>query len=101
MTEMDAALNDFEEAHRLDPQLSFAEDAMGMLFSQKHDPAAAIAIFARQSQLHPDDALLQYLYAEALSETANGYEKLTGKALAAVRRAVKLEPTYLPARELL
>ena len=101
MTEMDAALSDFEEAHRLDPQLSFAEDAMGMLFSQKHDPAAAIAIFARQSQLHPDDALLQYLYAEALSETANGYEKLTGKALAAVRRAVKLEPTYLPARDLL
>lgn len=101
MTEMDSALRDFEEAHRLDPQLSFAEDAMGMLLSQKHDSAAALAIFERQSQLHPDDALLQYLYAEALSEIANGDEKLTGKALAAARRAVKLEPSYLPARDLL
>ncbi|WP_348266478.1 tetratricopeptide repeat protein [Edaphobacter sp. DSM 109919] len=101
MTQMDAALSDFEEAHRLDPQLSFAEDAMGMLFSQKHDPAAAIAIFARQSQLHPDDALLQYLYAEALSEAANGDEKLNDKALITARRAVKLEPAYLPAHDLL
>jgi tetratricopeptide (TPR) repeat protein len=100
MTQMDAALRDFEEAHRLDPQLSFAEDAMGMLFSQKHDSAAALALFARQSQLHPDDPLLQYLYAEALSQVENADEKLTEKAIATAQRAVQLEPGYQPARDL-
>jgi tetratricopeptide (TPR) repeat protein len=101
MTQMDAALRDFEEAHRLDPQLSFAEDAMGMLFSQKHDSAAALTLFAQQSQLHPDDPLLQYLYAEALSQIENPDEKLTEKAIATAQRAVQLEPAYQPARDLL
>jgi tetratricopeptide (TPR) repeat protein len=100
MNQMDAALLDFEAAHRLDPHLSFAEDAMGMLFSQKHDSAAALALFEQQSQLHPDDPLLQYLYAEALSQVENRDEKLTEKALAAAERAVQLEPAYQPARDL-
>jgi tetratricopeptide (TPR) repeat protein len=101
MTQMDAALRDFEEAHRLDPQLSFAQDAMGMLFSQKHDSAAALALFSQQSQLHPNDPLLHYLYAEALSQVENADEKLTEKALATAQRAVQLEPGYQPARDLL
>ncbi len=101
MTQMDAALRDFEEAHRLDPQLSFAQDAMGMLFSQKHDSAAALALFAQQSQLHPDDPLVQYLYAEALSQVENPDQKTTEKAIAAAQRAVQLEPSYQPARDLL
>src|SRR6202022_3435243 len=94
-------LRDFEEAHRLDPKLSFAEDAMGMLFSQKHDTAAALALFSQQSQLHPDDPLLQYLYAEALSQVENPDEKLTEKALPPAQRAVQLEPGYQPPRDLL
>ena len=101
MTQMDAALRDFQEAHRLDPHLSFAEDAMGMLFSQKHDTAAALALFAQQSQLHPDDPLLQYLYAEALSQVENADEKLLEKAIATAQHAVNLEPGYQPARDLL
>jgi predicted Zn-dependent protease len=101
MTQMDAALRDFQEAHRLDPQLSFVEDAMGMLFSQKQDSAGALALFAQQSQLHPDDPLLQYLYAEALSQVENPDQKLTEKAIATAQRAVQLEPGYQPARDLL
>jgi tetratricopeptide (TPR) repeat protein len=101
MTQMDAALRDFEQAHRLDPQLSFAQDAMGMLFSQKHDSAAALALFAQQSQLHPNDPLLQYLYAEALSQVENPDQKTTEKAIATAQRAVQLEPSYQPARDLL
>lgn len=101
MTQTDAALSDFEEAHRLDPKLSFAEDAIGMLFSQKHDDAKALALFAEQSRLHPNDALLQYLYAEALSEAANGDGKLIQKAIHSARRAIQLEPNYQPARDLL
>jgi tetratricopeptide (TPR) repeat protein len=101
MTQVDAALGDFEKAHQLNPQLSFAEDAMGMLLSQKHDPEAALVLFTKQSQLHPNDPLLQYLYAEALSQTANADEKVIEKAISTARRAVRLEPTYQPARDLL
>ncbi len=100
MSRFDAALQDFEQAHRLDPHLSFAEDAIGMLHSQQHDPAASLAVFEQQIQRHPDDALLQYLYAEALSEKQgdNGAQQ---KALAAARKAVALEPDYQPANDLL
>ncbi len=101
MTQMDAALSDFQQAHRLDPQLSFAEDAMGMLLSQKHDPTAALALFEKQTQLHPDDPLLQYLYAEALSQSENASEPVIEKAIAAASRSVQLEPTYQPAHDLL
>ena len=55
-SQTEKALLDFEEAHRLDPKLSFAKDAQGMLFSQKHDSAAALAIFEQQGKLHPNDA---------------------------------------------
>lgn len=99
--QLNASLQDFEKAHQLNPQLSFAEDAMGMLLSQKHDPAAALALFAQQSQLHPNDPLLQYLYAEALSETSNADEAQLEKAIAAAQRAIHLEPSYQPARDLL
>jgi tetratricopeptide (TPR) repeat protein len=101
VTDLDAALRDFQEAHRLDPHLSFAEDAQGMLLSQKHDSAAALTLFARQTELHPDDPLLQYLYAEALSQVQNADEPQLKKAIAASRRAVQLEPSYQPARDLL
>jgi predicted Zn-dependent protease len=74
---------------------------MGMLFSQKHDTAAALALFAQQSQLHPNDPLLQYLYAEALSQVENPDQKTTEKAIASAQRAVQLEPSYQPARDLL
>jgi predicted Zn-dependent protease len=101
VTELDAALRDFQEAHRLDPHLSFAEDAQGMLLSQKHDSAAALALYARQAEAHPDDPLLQYLYGEALSQIQNADESQQLKAIAAAKRAVQLEPSYQPARDLL
>jgi tetratricopeptide (TPR) repeat protein len=99
---LDMALKDFEDAHRADPKLSFAEDAIGLLFSQKHDNSEALALFAQKSKAQPNDPLLQYLYAEALSESApHGGDLETTKAIAAARRAVQLEPSYLPARDLL
>ena len=98
---MDEALADFEQAHKSDPKLSFAEDAMGMMFSQKNDTSAALAMFERESKAHPRDPLLQYLYAEALSDDPQNSEAETAKAAQAARRAIELEPSYLPARDLL
>jgi tetratricopeptide (TPR) repeat protein len=95
------ALADFQKAHRLDPHLSFADDAIGMLSTQKHDPAMALALFAEKSRQYPNDALLQYIYAESLSEAAHGDPAMLAQATMAASRAVKLEPDYQPARDLL
>jgi tetratricopeptide (TPR) repeat protein len=96
------ALADFEKAHALDPQLSFVQDAMGMIRSQQHDWAGSLQIFQQQAAEHPQDPLLQYLYAEALAtgEGDGAGQNLT-KAIAAVRKAIQIEPGYQPARDLL
>ena len=98
----DAAVADFEKAHALDPKLSFVEDAMGMMRSQQHDWAGSLAIFEREAKEHPQDPLLQCLYAEALAQgSANDSEQNAAKAIAAVKKALELEPDYQPARDLL
>src|ERR1700722_16592513 len=96
------AVADFEKAHALDPKLSFVEDAMGMIRSQQHDWAGSLEIFEQQASAHPQDPLMQYLYAEALShENSNDHQKNATKAITALRRSLELEPTYQPARDLL
>ncbi len=102
LSHYDAAVADFEKAHALDAKLSFVEDAMGMIRSQQHDWAGSLEIFEQQAAKHPQDPLLQYLYAEALAhENGNGSEQNTAKAIAAVKKALELEPDYQPARDLL
>jgi len=102
LSHYDAAVADFEKAHALDPKLSFVEDAMGMMRTQQHDWAGSLAIFERQAKEHPQDPLLQYLYAEALAhENGNDSEQNSAKAIAAVKKALELEPDYQPARDLL
>ena len=93
-----AAIADFEEAHKLDPRLSFATDAIGILHSQQHLSAESLAMFKSQAEVHPDDPLLQYLLAEQLAEA--GADQL-GAATAAAERAVHLDPGYQAAHDLL
>jgi tetratricopeptide (TPR) repeat protein len=102
LSHYDAALSDFQKAHALDPQLSFVQDALGIMRSQQHDASGSLALFRKQAALHPQDALLQYLYAEALSQAYpdNSGENLTG-AIAAARKSLQIEPDYQPARDLL
>jgi tetratricopeptide (TPR) repeat protein len=96
------ALADFQKAHALDPQLSFVQDAMGMIRSQQHDWAGSLQIFQQQAAEHPQDPLLQYLYAEALAtREGDGARQNLTKAIAAVKKALQIEPDYQPARDLL
>jgi tetratricopeptide (TPR) repeat protein len=96
------ALADFQKAHALDPQLSFVQDAMGMIRSQQHDWAGSLEIFQQQAAEHPQDPLLQYLYAEALATGAgDGAGQNLTKAIAAVKKSLQIEPGYQPARDLL
>lgn len=94
------ALADFERAHKLEPQLSLAMDAIGIVKSQQYKPAAALAWFGDQARQHPKDSLLQYLYAEALSDSSSD-PGAAQKAIRAAELSVKLDPGYGPARDLL
>jgi tetratricopeptide (TPR) repeat protein len=97
----DKAIEDFHRAHQLDPSLSFAQDALGMLLTQHHESSESLAFLSSQAKSHPDDALVQYLYAEALSESERASDaKATQDAVKAASRAVALEPDYQPARDL-
>ena len=100
LSQSDTAVADFERAHRLDPKLSFATDAVGILQSQQHENAESLALFQNQAQLHKDDPLLQYLLAEQLS--MNGASDTGSEAaIAAAKRAVTLDPSYQAAHDLL
>jgi tetratricopeptide (TPR) repeat protein len=102
LSQIDGALGDFEQAHRLDPNLSFAEDAMGMIHSQQHDNQGSLEAFRRHAEKNPRDPFLQYLYAEALLESPDsGKPEVRAEAIRAANQAVKLEPDYQPARDLL
>jgi len=102
LSQVDGALDDFEQAHRLDPNLSFAEDAMGMIHSQQHDNQGSLEAFRRHAEKNPRDPLLQYLYAEALLESPDsGKPEVQAEAIRAASQGVKLEPDYQPARDLL
>lgn len=101
VSQFDRAIADFESAHRLDPNMSLAEDALGMMQSQKHQTTAALETFHQQAMQHKDDALLQYLYAEALSQQDNTSQEQTAEAIAALKRAISIEPDYRPAHDLL
>jgi tetratricopeptide (TPR) repeat protein len=95
-----SAIDDFEQAHRLEPQLSLATDAVGIMKSQQHEFAASVELFRQQVQQHPKDNLLWYLYAEALSQSKEGDRK-SAETLAAAERSVALDGQYVPARDLL
>lgn len=94
------AVADFEKAHRLAPQLSLAMDAIGIVDTQQYKQTVALDLFREQAQLHPKDGLLQYLYAEALSDAASVQDS-TQKAIDAAERSVAINPGYEPARDLL
>jgi tetratricopeptide (TPR) repeat protein len=102
LSKSEPALTDFEHAHQLDPKLSFAVDAVGMMQSQQHNDRASLDLFEAQAKLHPEDPFLHYLLAEQLAEGTSGENsaRLTA-AIEAAKRAVSLDPTYVAAHDLL
>jgi tetratricopeptide (TPR) repeat protein len=102
LSKSEAAIADFEQAHRLDPQMSFAVDAIGIMHSQQHEESLSLGIFQEQARLHANDPLLQYLLAEQLSNSASGDQgENLRAAIAAAVRATTLDPNYKAAHDLL
>jgi tetratricopeptide (TPR) repeat protein len=96
------AAEDFAKADELDPHLSFPKVAQGLVASQEHHSAQALSNFRAAAKAHPDDALAQYLLAEALSEESDAEDSIAYKEeVAAAERAARLDPHMVAARDLL
>lgn len=100
--EFTSAADDFERASRIDPQLSFLGVAQGLVKSQQHKSAEALAEFRAAVKAHPNEAYAQYLLAEALLELGKPEGSPEYKEeLEAANKAVKLDPTLVAAHDLL
>ncbi len=96
--EFSKAVDDFEAANRYDPGLSYVDVAKGIVESQVHKPAEALAEFRAAAKEHPNDALTQYLLAEALSQQE---KPDVAEEMKAATRAVQLDPKMVAAQDLL
>jgi tetratricopeptide (TPR) repeat protein len=96
------AMDDFETADRIEPNLSASRVAEGVTLAQTHNYASAVAQFRKEAQRHPENALNQYLLAETLSQhgvdlgNADYVEELR-----AAKQAVRLNPHFALAHNLL
>jgi tetratricopeptide (TPR) repeat protein len=96
------AAEDFAKANELDPHLSISTVAQGLVASQEHQSAEALNNFRSAAKAHPDDALAQYLLAEALSEESGAADSADYKEeVAAAERASRLDPHMVAAHDLL
>jgi tetratricopeptide (TPR) repeat protein len=100
--EFTRAADDFETANQFDQQLSFLGVAKGLVKSQQYRSVEALAEFRAAVKAHPDEAYAQYLLAEALQleNTPEGSPEYKEEVDAAAR-AVKLDPNFVSARDLL
>jgi tetratricopeptide (TPR) repeat protein len=96
------AAEDFAKANELDPRLSFSTVAQGLVASQEHHSAEALSNFRAAAKARPDDALTQYLLAEALSQRSGAAGSADYKdEVAAAERASRLDPHMAAAHDLL
>jgi tetratricopeptide (TPR) repeat protein len=96
--EFTKAFDDFQTANQLDPGLSYANVAKGIVESQVHKPAEALAEFRAAAKEHPNEALTQYLLSEALSDQDNPD---LAEAITAASRAIQLDPKLVAAHDLI
>jgi tetratricopeptide (TPR) repeat protein len=98
----DAATEDFATADRLDPKLTVLGAAEGLVASQQHKSGEALRAFRAAAKAHPNDALTQYLLAEALSqESLHQGSPEYAEELGAAKLACRLDPSMVAAHDLL
>lgn len=100
--EFEKATNDFEAAHQLNPNLSFAGTAEGIIATQRHDLNGSVVRFRQQVRDHPGIAFDHYLLAETLRQRgAEAGSADYAEALREAQEAVKLDSSLAVAREIL
>lgn len=93
---------DFETAERLNPTQPFGSEAYGLAKFQQNNLDDALASVRAKLKSHPNDAFLNYLLAQVLSQ--QGATPGTAKfreAVDAAAKAVRLDPDLTEARDVL
>jgi tetratricopeptide (TPR) repeat protein len=93
---------DFEKANDLDPKQSLSTAAQGLAAMQKNDPDRALASIQEKLAKTPNDAALLYLQGDMLAQkgAAPGSPEFE-TAMQSAKKAVGLQPTLGPARDVL
>ena len=94
---------DFEKAERLDPRQSLSAPALGLVAEEKNqDPEQALATLRSKLAARSKDAELLYLQSALLAEKAPAPGSPEFRlALRSAQQAVALQPSLLPARDVL
>ncbi len=101
-SQIERAEQDFETANRLDPAQSFGLEAQGLTEMQRHNLPEALAKVQASLKQSPGSAYLNYLAAEILKERGTALNSPEQKeAITYAERAVALDPSLLPALDLL
>jgi tetratricopeptide (TPR) repeat protein len=102
LADYDRAEADFEEADKLDPQMTISQAARGMVAEQQDDLGKALAVVEKRLRESPNDAMLLFVEAEILAEkNPEAGSPEFGRAMAAARRAAELQPDMTDALDLL
>ena len=96
--EFKKATENFQAANRINPHLSFVDVSMGVVESQEHNSAAALAQFRAAARKHPEQGLAQYLLAEAISHQEHPDEN---EEIEAANRALQDDQQLVDAHDLL
>jgi tetratricopeptide (TPR) repeat protein len=92
LLEYDGAIDDFDEAIRLDPKNALAYRGRGIAWGQKGEHERALTDFGEAIRLGPDDALA--LYNRGVVHAKSGAYDL---AIADFGEAIRLNPNYAKA----
>jgi Flp pilus assembly protein TadD len=91
----DAAARDFEKSNELDPANQYGAPGLGVLYTDSDRPHEASAILRQRLARDPDDAVLNYLLAQALvREGAAPGSTAFSEVKQALSRAIRVKPDY-------
>jgi len=98
----DESASDFEQSNRLSPDKSYGSVGLSMLYAESKRPEDSEKILRGKLKAAPNDATLNYLFADVLvnqSKTVSGSNLAEAKA--ALARAVAAKPQFSNAHALL
>jgi len=102
LAQYDKAEADFQRAYELDPNQSLSSAAQGLAAAQENDFDHALEKVRASLAKNPNDPFMLYLQADILAaKTAEPGNPDFELALRSARKAVSLQPTLEPAREVL
>jgi tetratricopeptide (TPR) repeat protein len=98
----DEASEDFGKANQLNPRLSLLGAVEGLAASQEHRDSQAVSSFRAAAKAQPNDALTQYLLAEALSQEGSPEGSADYiEEVAAAKKACRLDLSMIAPHDLL